>query len=112
MRKELQTVLEDYLNSFPFNIAQVRRARKSGSSFATTEVVDLTEEELRDGFATGPAGGARSMQFPTGENPSSMGPGTGDLAEGAEGSAADGAGGAGPAAVAGAEGAIAGAEGA
>ena len=100
MRKELQTVLEDYLNRFPFKIAQVRRARKLGSSFATPEVVDLTEEELRDGFATGPAGGARSMQFPSGEDPSSIGPGTGDSAEAAGGSAADGAG---PAAVAGAE---------
>ena len=92
MRKELQTVLEDYLNRFPFKIAQVRRARRSGSTFATSEVVDLTEEELRDGFATGPAGGARSMQFPSGEEPSSMGPGTGDSAEAAGGSAADGAG--------------------
>jgi hypothetical protein len=105
MRKELQTVLEDYLNRFPFKIAQVRRARKSGSSFATPEVVDLTEEELRDGFATGPAGGAISMQLPSGKNPSAMGAGTRNSAEGAEGSAADRAGEAGPAAVAGAEGA-------
>jgi hypothetical protein len=42
MLKELQTVLDDYLNRFPFKLAQVRRARKSGSSFATSEVVDLT----------------------------------------------------------------------
>ncbi len=60
MRKELQMVLEGYLDRFPFKFAQVRRARKSSSSFATLEVVDLTEEELRDGFATGPAGGARA----------------------------------------------------
>jgi hypothetical protein len=53
MRKELQTVLEDYLNRFPHNLAQVRRARRSSSSIATQEVVDLTEEQLRDCHWTG-----------------------------------------------------------
>jgi hypothetical protein len=85
MREELQTVLEDYLNRFEHNLAQVHRSQKSSSFLATQEVVNLTEEQLRDGFATGQA-------IPSGEEPSSMGSGIGDDAAAAGGSAAVGAG--------------------
>ena len=76
MRKELQQVLEGYLDRFSHILVQVRRSRNSGPSIDTQHVVGLTEEELRD-FTTGPAGGAKPMKFSSGENPSSMGPGEG-----------------------------------
>ena len=88
MRAELKAVLEDYLNQFPHAKVQVRGSRKSGPSRASIdEVVDLTEEELRASFAMGPAGGAKSMQFESGESSASVGAGDGDgaAAEGASG---------------------------
>ena len=55
MSEELQAVLEGYLNKYPHTLAQVRRSRKSSTPNTTKEAaIDLTEEELRDSFATGP----------------------------------------------------------
>ena len=78
MRKELQQVLEGYLDRFPHILVQVRRSssRKSGASIDSQHVVDLTAEELRV-FASGPAGGARPAQLSPGAHASGMGAGEG-----------------------------------
>ena len=81
MRKELQLVLEGYIDRFPHILVQVRRSsfRKSGASIDSGRVVELTAEELRE-FASGPAGGASPAQLSAGAHASAMGASEGDAA--------------------------------
>ena len=95
MRKELQLVLEGYIDRFPHILVQVRRSRKSGASIDSGHVVDLTAEELRE-FASGPAGGARPAQSAPGAHASGMGADEGGAAGSAVAGGTGGVGGSAP----------------
>ncbi len=79
MRSELLAVLKGCLNKYQHALAQLWSAKKFGASIASKDaMIDLTQaqEELRDAFATasGPAqaGGAKAMQFQSGEDATSV----------------------------------------
>jgi hypothetical protein len=76
-RAELQSVLENYLDKFPNTLAKVRKTKRKSAAAASESVVDLTAEEL-NGWATGPAGGAKIVvpaSLPVGEDAAAAGAG-------------------------------------